>query len=92
MSTNDPKPSQQPHQGSFASGQEDRDLDPEDREVGTFAEGEANPDLYPKDREVGTFAEGEAQPDEYAGEDHEERSRKATPLPSIDHSRPASFA
>jgi hypothetical protein len=44
--------------GSFATGEEDPERYPEDRDIGTFAE---EPGVQP-DEEVGTFATGEADP------------------------------
>lgn len=59
--------------GSFASGQDDPEHFPEDREVGSFHEetdaeqaevgsfatGEADPAKYPEDKDTGSFATGE---------------------------------
>ncbi len=56
--------------GSFATGQDDPERFPEDREVGSFHEetdaeaeevgsfatGEADPEKYPEDKDVGSFA------------------------------------
>jgi len=57
------------HRGSFAGGQADPSVYPDDQRVGSFAVGEeASDGAY---AEVGDFAEGQADPVAYPGEDHE---------------------